>query len=167
MANPLVSSISDLAQAIGADIKTLTAGQGTLSSLSTTAKGNLVAALNELKAAIDAIVLTSLISDAATGTASDTSVTWSAYKIKTQVDGAIAALINAAPATLDTLKELADALTGQDSTITNLLTAVGNRVRFDADQTLTADQIAQVWENIGLGDPAETDFAAAYDEAKE
>jgi hypothetical protein len=165
MATPLASSVSTLAQAIGADIKTLTSGQGTLSALSTTAKGSLVAALNELKTAIDAIVLTSLISDAATGTTSDTAVTWSAYKIKSQVDGAIAALINSAPAALDTLKELADALGSQDSAITNLLTAVGNRVRIDADQTLTTDQLAQVWENIGLGDPT-LDLAGAYNTAK-
>ena len=43
-----------LAQAIGADVKALLAAQGSLSALATTAKGSLVAAINELKAAVDA-----------------------------------------------------------------------------------------------------------------
>lgn len=46
----LETRIVALASAVGADIKTLTQNQGLLSSLSTTAKGSLVAALNELKA---------------------------------------------------------------------------------------------------------------------
>lgn len=37
-----------LAQAIGADIKALTTKQGDLTSLATTANGNLVAAINEI-----------------------------------------------------------------------------------------------------------------------
>ena len=41
-----------LAQAIGGDVKTLTNKQGDLTSLSTTAKGNLVAAINEMYSAI-------------------------------------------------------------------------------------------------------------------
>ena len=44
----LETRIIALAQAIGTDVKTLTIKQGDLTSLSTTAKGNLVAAINEL-----------------------------------------------------------------------------------------------------------------------
>lgn len=44
----LETRITGLATAIGADIKALTAKQGDLTALSTTAKGNLVAAINEL-----------------------------------------------------------------------------------------------------------------------
>ena len=39
-----------LAQAIGTDIKTLNANQGSLSSLTTTAKLSIVSAINEVKA---------------------------------------------------------------------------------------------------------------------
>ena len=42
-----------LAQAMGADVKALLQAQGSLSALSTTAKNNLVAAINELKGAVD------------------------------------------------------------------------------------------------------------------
>lgn len=43
-----------LAQVIGADIKALNLAQGSLSTLATTAKDSLVAAVNELKTAVDA-----------------------------------------------------------------------------------------------------------------
>lgn len=41
-----------LAEAVGTDIKSLITKQGDLTSLNTTAKGNLVAAINELFGAI-------------------------------------------------------------------------------------------------------------------
>ncbi len=44
----LENKIIALAQAIGADVKALKASAGDLTALSTTAKGNLVAAINEL-----------------------------------------------------------------------------------------------------------------------
>ena len=44
----LEARIIALAQAVGADVKTLTAAQGSLSALNTTTKTSLVAAINEL-----------------------------------------------------------------------------------------------------------------------
>lgn len=49
----LEQRITALAQATGADIKALLAGQGVLSNLSTAEKSSLVAAINELKGALD------------------------------------------------------------------------------------------------------------------
>ena len=46
-----------LAQAIGADIKALTTKQGDLTSLATTANGNLVAAINEVKRILQGLIL--------------------------------------------------------------------------------------------------------------
>ena len=65
-----------LAQAMGADVKALLQAQGSLSALSTTAKNNLVAAINELKTAVDAaagggVSINDGAGDGATG------VTWS------------------------------------------------------------------------------------------
>ena len=98
-----------LAQAIGADIKTLTVAQGSLTSLTTTAKSNLVAAINELKSITDG---GAAINDAAGD--GDTTVTWSADKIFDSIAAAKAALKNelldGAGAALDTLNELGDAL---------------------------------------------------------
>ena len=50
----LEQRITALAQATGADIKSLLAAQGSLQALTTSAKSNLVAAVNELKSAVDA-----------------------------------------------------------------------------------------------------------------
>ena len=151
-----------LAQAIGADVKSLTAKQGDLTSLSTTAKTNIVAAINELYAALGNKI-DDLAGDGAT------TVTWSANKIYDTIEAAKSAikneLIDGSAAALDTLKELAAALNNDPSFATTIATELGNRVRFDAAQTLTTAQKLQACTNIGVGDP-ERDLAADYAAAK-
>lgn len=158
----LETRIIALAQAIGADVKSLTAKQGDLTSLSTTAKTNIVAAINELYAALG-----NKIDDMAGDGA--TTVTWSANKIYDTIEAAKAAvkneLIDGSAAALDTLKELAAALNNDPSFATTIATELGNRVRFDAAQTLTTAQKLQACTNIGVGDP-ERDLAADYVAAK-
>lgn len=114
---------------------------GTLSSLTTTDKTNLVAALNEVKASIGAPGVQ--INDAATAT----TTTWSSTKIQAQVTAAVTALINGSPAAQDTLAELA-------AQITALAAADNGLLSFAAAQTLTAPQQLQGATNLGLGDPA-------------
>lgn len=154
-----------LAQAIGADVKSLRAAQGDLTSLSTTAKGNLVAAINEVVGLVGAGGVQ--IDDGAGN--GDTGVTWSADKIFDSIEQAKQAvkdsILGGAGAALDTLKELADALNNDPNFAATIATQISNRVRYDAAQTLTAAQRLQVCQNIGIGDP-ETDFAAAYNTAK-
>lgn len=154
-----------LAQAIGADVKSLRAAQGDLTSLSTTAKGNLVAAINEVVALVGAGGVQ--IDDGAGN--GDTGVTWSADKIFDSIEQAKQAvkdsILGGAGAALDTLKELADALNNDPNFAATIATQISNRVRYDAAQTLTTAQRLQVCQNIGIGDP-ETDFAAAYNTAK-
>lgn len=58
--------------------------------------------------------------------------------------------IGAAPSTLDTLKELADALGDDANFATTMATALANRLEFDAPQTLNGTQIAQAQANLGL-----------------
>lgn len=161
----LSARIIALAQAIGADIKSLTTKQGDLTSLSTTAKGNLVAALNELYAALCGAGAT--INDSAGN--GDTLVTWSADKIFDTIEAAKAAvkndLVNGAGAALDTLVELAAALNNDPSFAATIASELSNRVRFDAAQVLDTAQKAQACANIGIGDP-EVDLAAAYATAK-
>lgn len=161
----LSARIIALAQAIGADVKTLTTKQGDLTSLATTAKGNLVAALNELHAAIGGAG--AAIDDAAGN--GDTLVTWSADKIFDMIEAAKAAvkndLVNGAGAALDTLAELAAALNNDPSFAATIATDLSNRVRYDAAQVLDTTQKAQACANIGIGDP-EVDLAAAYAAAK-
>lgn len=150
--------ITALAQAIGADIGKILANQGSLTALTTTDKTSLVNAINELKTAIASA---SGIDDASTST----SATWSSDKINTSINNAVAALVNGAGTTLDTLNELAEALGDDANFATTIATQMGKRVRVDAAQTFTVAEQAQGCENLGIGNP-DTDFVAVYNTAK-
>lgn len=150
--------ITALAQAIATDIKKLTDNQGSLTALTTTDKTSLVKAINELKASIDSATN---INDSAT----NTSATWSSQKINTAINNAVSELIDGAGTTLDTLKELADALGNDANFATSIATQMGKRVRVDAAQTFTVAEQAQGCANLGIGNP-DTDFVAAYTTAK-
>ena len=60
----------------------------------------------------------------------------------------IARITGNAPAALDTLAEIAEQLGNDQTQINNLLDQIGNRVRFDAAQGLTAPQQTQARDNI-------------------
>lgn len=164
-----VNRIIALANAIGLDIKTLTNKQGDLTSLTTTAKGNLVAAINELKTLIGSGGGGGGVEIDDTAGAGDTDVAYSADKIvavialaKTQIQESI---LGGASEAYDTLKELQDLLENDQTALTALTSAVANRIRYDAEQTLTTPQKLQACTNLGIGDP-ETDLLAAYTAAK-
>ena len=150
--------ITELAQAIAADIKRLTTNQGTLTALTTTDKTSLVKAINELKSSIANVTN---IND----TSTSTSATWSSDKINSSINNAVSALVNGAGTTLDTLKELADALGNDPNFATTIATQMGKRVRVDAPQTFTVTEQAQGCANLGIGNP-DTDFVVAYNTAK-
>ena len=150
--------ITSLAQAIAADIKQLTTNQGTLTALTTTDKTSLVKAINELKSSI---ANATNIND----TSTSTSATWSSDKINTSINNAVSALVSGAGTTLDTLKELADALGNDANFAATIATQMGKRVRVDAAQTFTVAEQAQGCANLGIGNP-DTDFVAAYNTAK-
>ena len=161
----LENKIIALAQAIGADVKALKASAGDLTALSTTAKGNLVAAINELYAMASSAGAT--IDDNAGAGA--TAVAWSADKITSEIaiarQGAKDDLINGAGAALDTLKELADALNNDPNFAATIASDLANRVRYDAIQTLNTAQKLQACTNIGVGNPTRN-FVADYAAAK-
>lgn len=167
----LATRLTALAQDIAADVKALTNAQGSLPALTTAQKGSLVGAINELDAELAALAAASgaQINDA--GAAGNTSQTYSVDKILALIAGAKSELLGGVGTAYDTLKELADQLGSQDSVLSNLLTAVGNRVSYADVQSLTAPQQAQARSNIGaqsaaaIGDP-ETDLVAVYRAAK-
>lgn len=156
-----------LAQAIAADVKDLRLADGDLTALTTTAKGNLVAALNEIHALAQAGGSGVVINDAAGN--GDTDVVWSADKVFDAIEAAKTAvstdvkndLLNGAGAAYDTFKELQDLLVGQDDAVAALTTAVGNRVRFDQAQVLTSEQQAFARDNIGAASQADLDALVA------
>ena len=148
----LVVRLTDLSTRIATEVKalrTLINGNAAgLSALTTTNKTNLVAALNELKTLIPAA--SASIDDASTAAGT----TWSSTKINSQINAAIAALVNGAPGASDTLKELADQLAALVQADTGLLSFAGA-------QTLTAEQKTQGCTNLGVGEP-ETDFVTVF-----
>lgn len=163
-----------LAQAMGTDVKTLTAAIGVLGALTTAAKTNLVAAINEVKVIAENAAGGGVAIDDGAGDGA-TTVTWSADKILEALEAAKLAvkndLIDGAGATLDTLNELAAALGNDPSFAATIATELANRVRYDAAQTLTGPQQAQARTNIGAvsaADVGDTDhnFVADYTAAK-
>lgn len=236
----LATNLQDLATRAGTEdkaLRTLINGNvADLSSLSTTAKANLVAAINEVAGAIAGA---SGIDDGTTGTTTSWSSSKTASEISTastadrslanatgtlsadsvvdgttnhvftaaddtklggvatgatanatdaqlrdrsthtgtqasstianfnaDVDARVQLVVGAAPAALDTLDELAQALADDANFAGTVNTALGNRVRVDAAQSFTAPQQAQALANIGaasaadLGDPSASAVAA-------
>lgn len=174
----LETRIVALAQAVGADVKALTAAQGSLSALNTTTKTSLVAAINELLTLVGG---SGAVIDDNAGNG-NTGVTWSADKIFDSIEAAKTAvkdeLVAGAGAALDTLNELAAALNNDPSFATTIAGEIANRVRFDAAQTLTSPQQAQARGNIGAAAASDVsgltaglggydrDYAADYTAAK-
>lgn len=162
----LKANLELFAAAVGTDIRGLLLSRGVLANLTTTQKDNLVAAINELKAGLDGVdsQVTGLIDDAAVDGTLDK--TYSADKILDLIAALKAEIIGGAPSAYDTLLEISNYLAANDTELDALLTAINNRVRFDAAQTLTTAQQIQACENIGVGDPT-VDLVAAYTTARD
>lgn len=148
--------LQDLATRIATETKSirtlLNGNAGSNVALITINKSNLVAAINELKTEVDSLAASggATINDASTAS---TTQTYSVTKIVTSINEARAAvkaeILGGAGAAYDTLQELKDLLDGAETDLTSLTTALGNRLRFDAAQTLTAAQKVQVNANAG------------------
>ena len=157
----LAARIADLATRLATEcksIRTLVNGNtADLSSLTTTQKTSLVAAINELKTAIDNSGSSITISDST----SSTTQVWSSSKVSSAIAQAKSDLVNGAGAALDTLSELATALGNDASFASTVTTALGYRLRFDAAQALTTGQKTQACANLGIGEP-DTDFVTTF-----
>lgn len=157
----LAARIADLATRLATEcksIRTLVNGNtADLLSLTTTQKTSLVAAINELKTAIDNSGSSITISDST----SSTTEVWSSSKVSSAIAQAKSDIVNGAGAALDTLSELAAALGNDASFASTVTTALGYRLRFDAAQALTAGQKTQACANLGIGEP-DTDFVMTF-----
>lgn len=148
--------LTDLATRISTEVKALrtllNGNAADNSALVTTTKTNLVAAINEVKAQANALAASggATINDSATSSAVQT---YSIDKIVTSISEARAAvkaeILGGAGAAFDTLQELKTLLDDAETDLSSLTTALGNRLRFDAAQTLTAAQKIQVNANAG------------------
>ena len=147
----LQTNLTSLAQRVGNEAKALrtllNGNAADLTALTTTAKTNLVAAINELKAAVDAAAGGGATINDSTTTST---AVWSSQKITDELDLLKDEILGpGVSAALDTLKELGDALAANDGEIATITTALANRVRFDAAQTLTTGEQLQARQNIG------------------
>lgn len=169
----LETNLRDLATATGADIKQLrqwlNGGMADLSGLTTAAKTHLIAAINDVQAQVTALGSAeggATIND----TAPSTTSVWSSSKTSGEIAAAVAALVDSAPGTLDTLNELAAALQNDPAVITALQSGLAQKVGVTT-QTFTGPEQAQARANIGavsaadVGDTA-TDLVAVYTAAK-
>ena len=147
-------------------LRTLVNGNAAdLSSLTTTTKTNLVAALKELKSAITVLGSPAVINDSAT----NGTQTWSGTKINQTVTDAISALTTGAPGALNTLDELAAAIGDDANFAATVTTALANRLRVDtAAQGLTTQQKSNARANIDVYSTTEigsvtTDYVAIFE----
>lgn len=159
----LAGQIQNLATRIATECKAIRALQGNLANLTTTDKTNLVSAVNELKSAISAAA--GILDTAEAG---DKTHTYSADKIITLLNQVKTDILGGAPAAYDTLMEIITQQQTDEGSITNLLTAMGNRVRFDAVQALDSTQKAQACSNIGAAQAADvgdvsTNFVTTFE----
>jgi hypothetical protein len=127
----LETTLTSCVQRIATEFQAVYAGTGSLINLATTNKTNLVNAINEVLSRIGS-------------TQTDLSA-----ELTTRLAALKAEILGGADAAFDTLKELQTYLETNASEISALLTAIGNRVRYDAAQTLTVEQKAQARANIG------------------
>ena len=159
----LATRIESLVIRVAQEFNDVRAKAGNLANLTTTDKSNLVAAINELQAAVAA---SSAIDDAQIST----STTYSSSKIVTLLDALKAEILGGADAAYDTLVEIQQLLQNGTSGLDALLAAVNNRARFDAAQSLTVAEQLQARSNIGavaasdVGN-TDTDFVAVFEGA--
>lgn len=125
---------------LAGDIADVAGDVGTLASLTTTVKTDLVSAINELQNELDNLDVSgqvgALIDDAQTLTTK----TWSSSKINSEIEAAVAALVDGAPALLDTLNELAAAINDDASFATTVTNALATKADDSTVVKLTGDQ---------------------------
>ena len=78
------------------------------------------------------------------------------------INAEIAKVVDGAPATFDTLKEIADYIEQDKTGASAMAESINNRLRFDEQQTLSTEQQTNVLNSLGLTD---TDFVSAYNTA--
>uniref|UniRef100_A0AAU6W375 Tail fiber protein n=1 Tax=Pseudomonas phage Touem01 TaxID=3138548 RepID=A0AAU6W375_9VIRU len=160
----LVTQLQNLITRTGTEFKSVRAAIGNLANLNTTAKGDLVSSINEVKALASSAA--GVINDAAPSVAT----AYSSSKTDAQIAAAFAAFTSGAPTALDTWNELVSELQKDASGLAALTAALGNRLALDAVQTLSATQKAQGISNLGAMSAADvgdvtTDFVAAFNAA--
>ncbi|MCM2479196.1 hypothetical protein [Serpentinimonas maccroryi] len=146
----LSTRIETLVIRVAQEFKDVRAKAGNLANLATTDKTSLVAAINELRAAVAAATAIDDGRVSATTTYSSNQIVALLNALKTEILGG-------ADAAYDTLLEIQQLLQSGTSGLDALLAAVNHRVRFDAVQTLELAQQQQARANIGAASAVQVD----------
>ena len=142
----LATRIESLVIRVAQEFNDVRAKAGNLASLTTTDKSTLVAAINELQAAVTS---STAIDDAQIATTS----TYSSNKIVSLLDALKTEILGGADAAYDTLVEIQQLLQSGTSGLDALLAAINLRVRFDAAQSLTSPNNSRLAPTLALSRP--------------
>lgn len=153
----LSDAILALATRAGQECKKLHAEIGTLSSLKTSAKESVVAAVNSLYDTVATALsnIQGLIDD----TTPSEDHTYSSSKIASEILAACnkvkSDLLDGADEAYDTLKELGELIKTNKSAIDALEALAAGHVKYDGAQTLTDEQKGTARSNIGAASASE------------
>lgn len=168
----LETNVSSAFTRVATEFKTLRTqftgnNTGSLTGLTTTAKSSLIAAINELDAAIEALAGAEGGATIVDGAPSTTSV-WSSSKTDTEIDAAVSAavatLIDTAPGALDTLNELAAALGDDPNFATSITTQLAGKAA--TSHTHTSSQVTDFNTAVDARVPAAVPVASATVQGK-
>lgn len=83
-----------------------------------------------------------------------------------KIQEAVTNLVNGADATMDTFKEVQEALRSDKTVTTALTSSVANKVDYSQAQSLSTEQKQQACVNLGIGDPT-VDLVSVYTTARD
>ena len=135
-----ISNLQTADTNLAGDISDVDAKVGILSLLTTTDKTNLVAAINELQTELDNIDVSGQVAALIDDTTTSTTKVWSSSKTSDEIAAAVSALVDGAPALLDTLNELAAAINDDASFASTITTALATKADDSTVVKLTGDQ---------------------------
>lgn len=145
----LVTRITEVVKAIGADIKALKGRVLTLENKPASTGG---VDESQVQSAVESKVTESI----------NTLKGELATLVTPTITAEINKVVDGAPDTFNTLKEIADYIEQDKTGASAMTTSINNRLRFDEQQSLTEAQQTNVLNSLGLTD---TDLVAAYNTA--
>lgn len=147
--------------AIGAGTSSLTIG----TTASTAKAGNYVPSWGEVSAK-PAVIAAGATAETARAAISVSSTS----EMNAAISNAVNGIVDGAPVAFDTLKEISDYISGNDTAVGAITTALANRVRVDAAQAFTEPEKLQARSNIDvyskteIGNP-ETNLVSVFEAA--
>lgn len=160
----LQQRVTELAQAIGTELKKTNTNVGTLTALQTTAKDSLVNSINEVKLKVDDLAVAqtgAIVIDDLTAAGNKV---FSSIKTENLINEKITELLGSAPEEYNTLKEIADYIASDKTVGEGIVAKLANCLRLDEVMVLSEQQRTNVETTLNLG-TVDTDFTAAFNAA--